>query len=72
MEIDLHTLITRVGQIMEIIMNLHVLALLIINTTKSPQRPPRPLSSNKGYAFDRRVYRLIELFAGLITPIAKK
>jgi hypothetical protein len=72
MEIDLHTLITRAGQIVEIIMNLHVLALLIINTTRSPQRPPRPLSSNKGYAFDRRIYRLIELFAGLITPIAKK
>ena len=69
---NIHSWITSAVHVVEILTNLHVLALLIINTTKSPQKPPRPMAANKGYAFERRIYRLIELFAGLITPIAKK
>jgi hypothetical protein len=66
---DLHAFISKVGHVLQIIMDLHVLALLIINITKSP---PTSFSSGEGYTLIRRLYRLIELLAGLITPLAKK
>jgi hypothetical protein len=69
MEFDLHTIITKVGHILEILTNLHVLALLIINTTRTPQRTFVP---GESYSFIRRIYRLVELLAGLVTPLAKK
>lgn len=69
METDLHGWITRISHVLEILTNFHVLALFIINTTRSPKRA---LDSNASYSFTWRVYRLIELLAGLITPIAKK
>ncbi|MGA0128670.1 MAG: hypothetical protein ACO3I1_05225 [Burkholderiales bacterium] len=69
MEIDLHSLITKISHVLEILTNFHVLALFIINTTKTPYRA---LSSPEGYSFIGRFYRLVELLAGLVTPLAKK
>jgi hypothetical protein len=69
METDFYKLIDGAWKVMETFANLHVLALLIINVTRSPSHK---FSSSERYTFIRRFYRLIELFAGLITPLAKK
>jgi len=69
METNFYTFIDAIGRVLEVFMDLHVLALLIINVTKSPSRK---FSSSERYTFFRHLYRLIELFAGLITPLAKK
>lgn len=70
MQTEFHTWVVRISHILEILTNLHVLALLIINTTKTPSRAA--LASDEGYSFIRHIYRLIELLAGLVTPLAKK
>jgi hypothetical protein len=45
-----------------IICYLHVLALLIINTTKTP----------KSSIMMSKVYKMLEILAGLLTPLAKR
>jgi hypothetical protein len=69
MEIDFHSFVSKVSHAIELLTDLHVLALLIINLTKSPAGS---FSSSERYTFTRRLYRLIEFLAGLITPLAKK
>ena len=66
---DLHTVFSHLNTIIEIILNLRVLALLIINITRTPGKA---FSDSGGYSFIGRMYRLIELLAGLISPLAKK
>jgi len=53
----------------EIILDLHLLAILIVNVTKSPKDEVSALGS---YTSVNRLYRIIEFLAGLITPLAKK
>lgn len=57
------------GEIVEILMNLHLLALLIINVTRTPKDA---FSEKTSYTSVNRLYRIIEFLAGLITPLAKK
>jgi len=45
-----------------IVCYLHVLALLVINTTKTP-RPSTVFN---------KMYRMLEILAGLLTPLAKR
>lgn len=45
-----------------IISYLHVIALLIINITKTP----------KSNLLMNRIYKLLEILAGLLTPLAKR
>ena len=66
---NLHTVFSHLNTIIEIIMNLHVLALLIINITRTPGKA---FNASGSYSFIGRMYRLIELLAGLISPLAKK
>lgn len=48
----------------EVLIDLHVLAMLIVNTTKTPEsRKAVPIKFS---------YRLIEILAGLVTPLAKR
>ena len=54
---------------MEIILNLHLLAILIVNVTKAPRDEVSALGS---YTSVNRLYRIVEFLAGLITPLAKK
>jgi hypothetical protein len=65
----IHELLGQINAVIEIFLNLHVLALFIINLTKTPSRA---LRSTNGYTLTRRAYRVIELLAGLITPLAKR
>jgi hypothetical protein len=69
METDFYSFVSKIGKVLEVLMDLHVLALLIINVTRSPSHG---FSGSQRYTFLRHLYRLIELFAGLITPLAKK
>jgi hypothetical protein len=45
-----------------IIFYLHVLALLVINTTKTP----------KSNFMISKIYKMLEILAGLLTPLAKR
>ena len=45
-----------------IIFNLHVLSLLVINTTKTP----------KSSIMMSKFYKMLEILAGLLTPLAKR
>ena len=65
----IHNFSKALAEIVEIIMNLHLLALLIINVTKTPRDV---FSEKTGYTSVKRLYRIIEFLAGLITPLAKK
>jgi hypothetical protein len=54
--------------LLEIALNLHILAIIIVNLTKTP-------TSTKDGSFTSffgSLYRLFEIFAGLITPLAKR
>jgi hypothetical protein len=62
MEKQLHELAQGVQDFSTIIVHLHIVALFIINVTKTPQ-------SN---AIANRVYRALEMLAGLLTPLAKR
>lgn len=66
---NLHMVFSHLNTIIEIILNLHVLALLIINITRTPGKA---FNASGSYSFIGRMYRLIELLAGLISPLAKK
>jgi hypothetical protein len=69
MALSIHQLSQVVGDIVQIILDLHVLALLIVNFTETPRRT---LADSQRYTFVKRLYRFIELLAGFITPLAKK
>lgn len=62
MEKPIHEFAQALQDFSTIIVHLHVLALFIINITKTPQ-------SN---ATLNRVYRGLEMMAGLLTPLAKR
>ena len=65
----IHSFSKALNSLVEIIFNLHLLAILIINVTKAPQDEVSALGS---YTSVNRLYRTIEFLAGLITPLAKK
>lgn len=54
--------------LLEILVNLHVLAIIIVNLTKTP-KAERGESVVTAFS---SIYRLIEIFAGLVTPLAKR
>ena len=54
---------------LDVLVNLHVIALFIINVTRSPGKE---FSVSNSYTSANRLYRLLEFLAGLITPLAKK
>ena len=62
MEKQLHTIAQSLQDFSTIIVHLHVIALLIINVTKTP----------KSDVVVNRVYRALEMMAGLLTPLAKR
>lgn len=49
---------------LEVLIDLHLVAMIIVNTTKSPESPK---STSINFS-----YRLIEILAGLVTPLAKR
>jgi hypothetical protein len=65
----IHSFSKILNSLTEIILNLHLLAILVVNVTKSPKNEISVLGS---YTFVNRLYRVIEFLAGLITPLAKK
>lgn len=65
----IHSFSKILSSITEIIFNLHFLALLVVNLTKTPKDEVSALGS---YTSVNRLYRIIEFLAGLITPLAKK
>jgi hypothetical protein len=65
----IHNFSKTLSSVMEIIFNLHLLALLIVNITKTPKDEVSALGS---YTSVNRLYRIIEFLAGLVTPLAKK
>ncbi len=65
----IHSFSKILSSLTEIILNLHLLAILVVNVTKSPKDEVFILGS---YTSVNRLYRIIEFLAGLITPLAKK
>jgi hypothetical protein len=65
----IHSFSKALSSLTEIILNLHLLAILIVNVTKSPKDEVSELGS---YTSVNRLYRIIEFLAGFITPLAKK
>jgi hypothetical protein len=65
----IHSFSKVLSSLTEIILNLHLLAILIVNVTKSPKDEVSELGS---YTSVNRLYRIIEFLAGFITPLAKK
>lgn len=56
--------LTTIKTLIEVLIDLHFFAMLVVNTTKSPdQREDSPVNI---------VYRIIEILAGLVTPLAKR
>jgi len=66
---DIYRVLGHIQTILEILLNLHVLALLIINVTKTPSRS---FQDSNSYSLIGRIYRLVELLAGLVSPLSKK
>lgn len=69
MDFDLNQISKFIRDLSQVIIDLHVLALLIINVTETPRRQLRDSAS---YSTVKHFYRVIELLAGLITPRAKQ
>ena len=65
----LHVISRVIEDITKILVNVHILSLLIINLTETPRRV---LSEPEDYTVFKRFYRIIEVFAGIITPLAKR
>lgn len=65
----LHQLSTNINDVVQLLINLHIIALFVINLTHSPRQV---LQSSESYTYLKRLYRVIELMAGLVTPLAKK
>jgi hypothetical protein len=61
----MHNLAQFIKDLTDIIIALHALAIVIVNITTTPKIAAAPNSVNKAYRF-------IEMFAGLITPLAKR
>lgn len=60
--------VNHIQTLLEILVNLHVVAIIVINLTKTPKtKQSSSIISSFG-----PVYRLIEIFAGIITPLAKR
>ena len=56
--------LTTIKTLIEVLIDLHFLAMLVVNTTKSPEsRKASPVNI---------IYRIIEILAGLVTPLAKR
>lgn len=67
---SLHQISVTVADITQLIVDLHLLALIFVNVTESPHRA---INRNaKGHTNVRRWYRAIEILAGLVTPLAKR
>ena len=64
-----HEFARYLADLTEILVNMHIIALLIINVTESPRRA---LGNVEGYTKLKKMYRLIEVLAGLVTPLAKR
>jgi hypothetical protein len=62
MEKHIHEFAQELQDFSTIIVHLHIFALLIINITKTPA----------GNTRINRVYRGLEMMAGLLTPLAKR
>jgi hypothetical protein len=62
MEKHIHEFAQELQDFSTIILHLHVLALFIINVTKTPKSNP----------YVQQIYRGLEMFAGLLTPLAKR
>jgi hypothetical protein len=60
----MHSLAQYIKDLTDIVIALHALAIVIVNITTTPKAATAPNSVNK-------VYRFIEMLAGLITPLAK-
>jgi len=56
--------LTTIKTLIEVLIDLHFFAMLVVNTTKSPE-------SRKASSVNI-VYRIIEILAGLVTPLAKR
>jgi hypothetical protein len=61
----MHAVTEYIKNLTDIIIALHTLAIVIVNITTTPKTATAPNSVN-------RVYRFIEMLAGLITPLAKR
>jgi hypothetical protein len=69
MDFDLNQISKFIRDLSQVILDLHVLALLLINVTETPRRQ---LRDSARYSTVKPFYRVIELLAGLITPRAKQ
>lgn len=66
---DIHAFSAALKDVIDIVVNLHLMALVFVNLTKSPDpSSPKPVSA----VDTSKLYRLVEIFAGLVTPAAKK
>lgn len=65
----LHQISSTLADIIQILLDLHFLAILIINITRTPGEE---FASHGAYTSVNRVYRIVEFLAGLITPLAKR
>lgn len=58
----IHTFAQNLEDFSTIILHLHVIALVIVNLTKTP----------KSGAVATRIYQGLDMLAGLLTPLAKR
>ena len=61
----MHTFTEYIKDLTDILIALHTLAIVIVNITTTPKTATALNSVNK-------IYRFIEMLAGLITPLAKR
>jgi hypothetical protein len=61
----MHNFAQYIKDLTDVIIALHALAIVIVNITTTPKAAAAPNSVNK-------IYRFIEMLAGLITPLAKR
>jgi hypothetical protein len=64
----LHQTAQALKDLVDILASLHVLALVIVNVTKTPYAD-KDLGS---YTSVNKFYRAIEMLAGFITPLSKR
>lgn len=69
MEKGIHAFASILQDLVGIFVNLHLLAVLFVNVTTSPSEP---VEESSNFVDAKRLYRLIEIFAGLITPYSKR
>jgi hypothetical protein len=61
----MHDFTQHIKDFTDIAIALHALAVVIVNSTNTPKTTTSPKAVNK-------VYRAIELLAGIITPLVKR